>query len=350
MPATSFDTMFEDKAMDMKRLVLNYVKSLQGMLQEAAGNPGMALTASKTKIVLENGFPKLPRPFDVDKYNKKELENLYRDYIGSHYCTWVHLDATHIFDIRLGVATERRTRQAPWSRMKPDTLKYVDADKLPRPDFVLDDPRAMKMELLREFFAHIAEQEKTFQLGEVFHFKYADSTRKGCRDGSEDEEGGIPNEDSGAGPTEGDARPTEGDSGAQHGEGSGDAKDAQTSGSASLAPTNSGDIPNGNQQQVNYHSNSEVVPPEPLPLPNAITMKKTNKTPGPTKQAKLRKNPGVPDGTQSKEPRPAPPRKKTKGKMMTIQATSAHGIDSAGVAEPPPPPRPKPRPVIRPVN
>ena len=99
--------MFEDKAMDMKWLVLNYVKSLQGMLQEAAGILGTAPMASKTKIVLENGFPKLPQPFDVEKYNKKELENLYRDYIGSHYCMWVHLDATHIFDIRLGVATER---------------------------------------------------------------------------------------------------------------------------------------------------------------------------------------------------------------------------------------------------
>ena len=355
--------MFEDKATDIKRLVLNYVKSLQGMLQEAAGNPGTAPMASKTKIVLDNGFPKLPRPFDVDKYNKKELENLYRDYIGSHYCTWVHLDATHIFDICLGVATKRRTRQAPWSRMKPDTLKYVDADKLPRPDFVLDDPRAMKMELLHEFFAHIAEREKTFQLGEVFHFKYADSRRKGGRDGSEDEAGGILNEDSGAGPsdcdagptdcdagpTEGDAGPTPGDSGADHGEASRDAEHARTSGGAGSAPTNSGDIPNGNQQQVNYHSNSEMVPPE-LPIPNAITMKKANKTPGPTKQAKSRKNPGVPDGTQSKEPRPAPPRKKTKGKMTTIQATSAHGINSAGVAEPPPPPRPKPRPVTRPVN
>ena len=60
VPATSFDTTFEDKATDMKRLVLNYVKSLQGMLQEAAGNPSTALMASKTKIVLENGFPKLP--------------------------------------------------------------------------------------------------------------------------------------------------------------------------------------------------------------------------------------------------------------------------------------------------
>ena len=234
--------------------------------------------------------------------------------------------------------------------MKPDTLKYVNADKLPRPNFVLDDPWEMKLELLCEFFAHIAEWEKTFQLGEVFHFKYADSRRKRCRDRSEDEEGGIPNEDLGARPTEGDARPTQGDSGAEHGEGSGDAEHARTSSSAGLALTNSGDIPNGNQQQVNYHSNSEVVPPEPLPIPNAITMKKTNKTPGPTKQAKLRKNPGVPDGTQSKEPRPAPPRKKTKGKMTTTQATFAHAINSGRVAKPPPLPHPKPRPVTCPVN
>ena len=36
--------------------------------------------------------------------------------------------------------------------------------------------------------------------------------------------------------------------------------------------------------------------------------------------------------------------------MTTIQATSAHGVDSAGVAKPPPPPRPKPHPVTCPVN
>ena len=46
--------------MEMKRLVLNYVKNLQGMLDAAAGITGMVPMASKTKTVLENGFPKLP--------------------------------------------------------------------------------------------------------------------------------------------------------------------------------------------------------------------------------------------------------------------------------------------------
>ena len=52
--------MFEDKATEMKQLVLNYVKNLQGMLDAAAGITGTAPMASKTKTVLENGFPKLP--------------------------------------------------------------------------------------------------------------------------------------------------------------------------------------------------------------------------------------------------------------------------------------------------
>ena len=165
-----------------------------------------------------------------------------------------------------------------------------------------------------------------------------------------DKEGGILNDDSGAGATEGDAGPTEDDSGAEHREGSGGAEDARPSGDAGLAPTNSGDIPNGNQQVIQHHSNSEMVPPAPLPLPNAITVKKTNKTPAQKKQAKSRKNAAVPDGTQSQEPQPAPPRKKTKRKMTTTQATSAHALSIARVAEPPPLPCPKPHPVTCPVN
>ena len=93
--ALSFDSMFDERAMEMKWLVMNYVKNLQGMLQAGAGAPSSALTASKTKPVLYNGFPKLPPTFNMGAYSKKEFEGLYRDYIGSHYCTWFQNSAEH---------------------------------------------------------------------------------------------------------------------------------------------------------------------------------------------------------------------------------------------------------------
>ena len=342
--------MFEDKATEMKRLVLNYVKNLQGMLDAAARITGTAPTASKTKTVVENGFPKLPRPFDPNNYNKKELENLYRDYIGSHYCTWFNLHTAHTTDIRLGVATERRTRQAPWARIKQDTLKYVDAEDLPRPDFVLDTPRGMKLELLREFFVHIAEREKTFELGQVFRFKYVEATRKGDQNGSDDEDHEISNEESGAGPTEGFSR-------AEPVEGSGGAEQTQPAAGAGPAQENPGATLNGNQPDNGPHTIGEVVTPAPPPIPNAATVKKTKKTPAPAKQMKSRKNAGGPSGTQSTDPQRAPSTKKKKPKVTANQPASTHpavGAVGAGVLELAPrlhpKPRPKPRPVTHPLN
>ena len=334
--AAPFDTMFNERALEMKRLVMNYVKNLQGMLQVAPGIPGSAPTATTRKAVLHNGFPRLPPPFDVNQYSKKELEDLYRDYIGSHYCTWFHLDTSRTADVRLGVATRHRTRQAPWSRMKEDTLKYVDAEHLPRPDFVLDNPRAMKLEFLREFFAHIAEREETFELGDVIRFKYADATRKGSREGDEDEEHGIWNEDSGA----------------EHGEGSGDAEQDGGAGGAGRPVANSGNSHNANQEHY-PHRTGETPPPALPPNPNPAKIKKTKKTPkvtAPTKQPKSNKNSAVPDGTHSNEPPPAPPTKNKKPKKAPNQPTSAHLPGNAVGAERPPRPHPKPRPVTHPTT
>jgi len=86
--AVPFARMFDDKAKEMKRLVINYVKALQGMLQSGAGIPGSAPTASKTQVGLNKGFPRLPSAFKPKEHVKKELEDIYRVYIGAHYCTW----------------------------------------------------------------------------------------------------------------------------------------------------------------------------------------------------------------------------------------------------------------------
>jgi hypothetical protein len=95
VPAASFHDMFQDTALGMKRLLMIYVKRLREMVENADGIPGSAPTASKTKTVILDGFPKLPQPFDVNLYSKKDLEDLYRDYIGAQYCACFHLGTAH---------------------------------------------------------------------------------------------------------------------------------------------------------------------------------------------------------------------------------------------------------------
>jgi len=86
--APPFEMMFNTKAMEMQRLVLNYVKALQAMLPAATGIPGAAPTASKTTLKIHNGLPKLPRDFDLEDYLRKDLEAMYHKYIATHYCRW----------------------------------------------------------------------------------------------------------------------------------------------------------------------------------------------------------------------------------------------------------------------
>jgi hypothetical protein len=270
--------------MEMTRLVLNYVKQLEGMSQPAAGMTGTAPAASKTKALLQNGFPKLPSDFDGMKYNKKDLEELYRDYIGTHYCKWFHVDNTHTVDTFVGNATEHRTRQAPWSRMKEDTLKYVDAEYLPWPDFVLDDPQALKLEVLRAYFAYIAEREKTFALDEVFRFKYVEANRKEARRGSEDDNIG--------------AGPIDSSSNAAQADGPGDAEHHEGRGIAGTSLPDCQDGPNDTHEGVDTPRTGEIPPPAPAPLPNTATGKKTKNSCAPTRS---KKNTAVPEGTQPQE-------------------------------------------------
>jgi hypothetical protein len=328
--APSFNTMFEARALEMTRLVLNYVKQLEGMAQPAAGMTGTAPAASKTKPVLQNGFPKLPSDFNGMKYNKKELEQLYRDYIGTHYCKWFHVDTTHTVDTFVGNATEHRTRQAPWSRMKEDTLKYVDAEYLPWPDFVLDDPRALKLDVLRAYFAYIAEREKTFALDEVFRFKYVEANRKEGQEASA-------NENIGAGTLDSASNETRADDpdGAEQPDGHG---------MAGTPMPDSRDGPNDTQERVDAPGTGEIPPPSPPPLPNTATMKKMKKSRAGTKS---RKNTAAPEGTRSNGALQALPPTSQMPQRMGNQQTAVDPAGDAGGAVAPARPRPRPRPVTR---
>lgn len=80
----SFEDTYEDKAKEMKRTVLEYVKTLR-----AAGTrigPVVGPETAWTTIRQDpRGFPMAPCPPSWDKVTKDELEPIYRMYLTQHY-------------------------------------------------------------------------------------------------------------------------------------------------------------------------------------------------------------------------------------------------------------------------
>lgn len=76
------------------------------------------------------------------------------------------------------ITSEGRSRQAPYKRIKDNLSQYVDAEYLPDPHFKIADPRNMHRPDLLTFFRHIVERQRTYDLAEVFRFKFADAGRK----------------------------------------------------------------------------------------------------------------------------------------------------------------------------
>jgi hypothetical protein len=84
VPAMPFDVMYPDKAKEIKRMVLDYIKALRS----AHINNSNDITDAQQKNVLqidEKGFPIAPRPQSVSKSTKADLETIYRLYITRHY-------------------------------------------------------------------------------------------------------------------------------------------------------------------------------------------------------------------------------------------------------------------------
>lgn len=88
VPAMPFDVMFPDKAKEMKRMVLDYIKVLrrahinnsQNIIEESING------LKKNMLqVDESGFPLAPQPQSWEKVKKDDLEPIYRLYIMRHY-------------------------------------------------------------------------------------------------------------------------------------------------------------------------------------------------------------------------------------------------------------------------
>lgn len=76
----SFEDMYEDLENEMKRAVLEYIKTIRN----PATGTGTG-TDGPTIKVDPDGFPLLPESIQWDKTTKDDLEQLYRSYITMHY-------------------------------------------------------------------------------------------------------------------------------------------------------------------------------------------------------------------------------------------------------------------------
>ena len=83
-----FDVMYPDKAKEMKRMVLDYIKVLRrdhfSNPQLAGNNMDNGLQRNVLKID-PTGYPVAPRPQSWTKVTRADLEPIYRLYIARHY-------------------------------------------------------------------------------------------------------------------------------------------------------------------------------------------------------------------------------------------------------------------------
>lgn len=88
VPAMPFDIMFPDKAKEMKRNVLEYIKVLRVAHSTNSQNTGTENINGINKNTLkidEAGFPLAPQPQSWTILKKDDLEPMYRLYMTRHY-------------------------------------------------------------------------------------------------------------------------------------------------------------------------------------------------------------------------------------------------------------------------
>ena len=89
VPSIGFEKQHQAKTQEMKRMVLDYVKSLKGMTGPTGPEAEPTVqTPGQKWLVTEAGFPKIPANWKWFELNKIDLEHLFRDYISRHYCRW----------------------------------------------------------------------------------------------------------------------------------------------------------------------------------------------------------------------------------------------------------------------
>jgi hypothetical protein len=85
-----FDVMYPDKTKEMKRTVLEYLKTLHRQHTSGADarNTNADIDNEATLEIHQSGFPVAPRLNSWRKITRGKLEPLYRMYITQHYRKW----------------------------------------------------------------------------------------------------------------------------------------------------------------------------------------------------------------------------------------------------------------------
>ncbi|KAF8799627.1 hypothetical protein BYT27DRAFT_7263713 [Phlegmacium glaucopus] len=156
-----FEQMHQEKALDMKRAVLEYVKVVQNMKVTPAGTGTGTQTGTLSVQLDPDGFPILTCPTSWEKITKEDMERLFRAYITDQY----------------RLAARDKERQAPFGRLSANSSDFVEAKYLP-PAISLSDPRSMKREALIQFFQHITARQTSHGIQDAFRFKAVLSSRK----------------------------------------------------------------------------------------------------------------------------------------------------------------------------
>lgn len=98
VPSQSFAEMHKDKVNEMKRLLINYVKSLQSAAIENFGRPPerpRAKPSDRTSIqITDEGYPLILTTVDLHKLKKVDLTQMIRTFLGTHYSKNIFLRRT----------------------------------------------------------------------------------------------------------------------------------------------------------------------------------------------------------------------------------------------------------------
>ena len=181
VPAMPFDVMYPDKAKEMKRMILEYIKVLRRAHFDNSQNASDETTngfQNDTLQIDDTGFPVAPRPISWTKVKKDELEPIYRLYMARHYRRLFYISTGESIEmVVLELACRDDNRQAPFEKIIINPSNFIDADCLPA-GLSIRDPRSMRLESLILFFKHVAERETSHGIPYAFRFKAVLSSRK----------------------------------------------------------------------------------------------------------------------------------------------------------------------------
>jgi hypothetical protein len=178
MPSKCFEDTYPDKSKEMKRTLLEYIKTIQAAHAGAGAGAGVISGQAGLTIQLDpDRFPIAAHPLSWSKVSKDIVEPLYRTYITQHYRKRLHSMPNAGIDGPTGLACRDQDRQAPFQRIAAKPSDFIDPKHLPN-GITISDPRSMKLESIVKFFQHVAAREATHGIQQAFRFKAVLSSRK----------------------------------------------------------------------------------------------------------------------------------------------------------------------------